>query len=301
MNIRYVQRKDIDTQKWDHCVKNASCTLPYALSEFLDCTCSKQWAALVADNYQAVMPLPYKSKLGISYVFQPFLSQQLGIYAQESLSEHQVERFIQAIPHSFSYIDTFLNYTNPKQHRSTRCNLILSLNAPYNELQSHYSNNAKRNIQKAVKCNLSIEWDVDVNIALAFANMHIDTKPTMYPSECKDILLQFMNTASISKYMQWARVMQNNVCMAQYLLITYRDRIITLFVCISDEAKVNAAAFLMIDAIIQKYANTDTYLDFEGSEIPGVKRFYMQFNPNEQSYSHMKLNKLPLLLKWLKK
>jgi len=42
-------------------------------------------------------------------------------------------------------------------------------------------------------------------------------------------------------------------------------------------------------------------LDFEGSDIPSLAFFYSSFGAVEERYSAIKLNRLPGLVKWLKK
>jgi hypothetical protein len=38
------------------------------------------WEALVADDYEYVMPLRYKTKYAIPYLVQPILTQQLAFF-----------------------------------------------------------------------------------------------------------------------------------------------------------------------------------------------------------------------------
>jgi len=59
--------------------------------------------------------------------------------------------------------------------------------------------------------------------------------------------------------------------------------------------------FLMFNELISEYAGTDKVLDFEGSEIPGVARFFKGFGAVKQHYYHLHINKLPLPIRWLKK
>ena len=44
----------------------------------------RTWDALVEDDYVSVMPLPYRKKMGVTYIFPPTMTQQLGVFSHEN-------------------------------------------------------------------------------------------------------------------------------------------------------------------------------------------------------------------------
>src|SRR5277367_495617 len=56
--IKYLVRSEIDTEKWDRCILNASNGLIYARSFYLD-SMAENWSALVEGDFQNVMPLTW--------------------------------------------------------------------------------------------------------------------------------------------------------------------------------------------------------------------------------------------------
>ena len=70
MEIKYLKHNQIDKQKWDSAIENARNGLVYVLSWFLDIV-SPDWDALVYGDYEVVMPLTYRNKLGVKYLYQP--------------------------------------------------------------------------------------------------------------------------------------------------------------------------------------------------------------------------------------
>jgi hypothetical protein len=62
-----------------------------------------------------------------------------------------------------------------------------------------------------------------------------------------------------------------------------------------------SAMFLLIDTFIQKNAGSSMTFDFEGSNIPGVARFYAGFGAMPKTYFSIHQNRLPKLLHILKK
>ncbi len=99
MNIQYLTQQQIDKTKWDHCIADAPNGLIYGYSFYLD-HMAKHWDALMLNDYEAVMPLTWNKKYGIHYLYQPFLTAQLGVFGK-NITEEQVENFIQAIPSKF--------------------------------------------------------------------------------------------------------------------------------------------------------------------------------------------------------
>src|SRR5262245_12061858 len=101
--IRYLPHNEIDFPRWDDCIDCASNSLIYAYSYYLN-HMAKHWDALVMGNYNSVMPLTWNRKYGIYYLYQPFLTAQLGVFGR-SVNAAMLETFLQAIPSKFRYWD----------------------------------------------------------------------------------------------------------------------------------------------------------------------------------------------------
>ena len=72
--IRYIRRKEIDIAKYDACIETAINARIYAYSWYLDIV-ADNWDILVLNDYEAVMPLPWRSKYFIKYVYPPAWTQ----------------------------------------------------------------------------------------------------------------------------------------------------------------------------------------------------------------------------------
>ncbi len=157
-NIQYLASNQIDKQQWDRCMEKASNSLIYGFSYYLDAM-TDNWDALVLNNYEAVMPLPWRKKWGVYYLYQPAFVAQLGLFGN-NISSNLLLHFFQAIPKKFQYWDLSLNHQNlfaleqyPLHQRS---NFVLALNKPYEVLYGQYRENIKRNIKKAENYGCSI-------------------------------------------------------------------------------------------------------------------------------------------------
>src|SRR4051812_29985359 len=100
--IRYLEQKDIRKDLWDRCISDSANCLIYGYSNYLD-RMTTNWDGLVLGDYEAVMPLPWRKKFGISYLYQPFLTAQLGLFSTQPIDAILLEDFFNAIPAKFRY------------------------------------------------------------------------------------------------------------------------------------------------------------------------------------------------------
>ena len=59
--------------------------------------------------------------------------------------------------------------------------------------------------------------------------------------------------------------------------------------------------FKIVDAFIREHAGSELILDFEGSNIPTVARFFAGFGARPEIYQGVSFDRLPLFLKRLRK
>ena len=93
--LKHLLHSEIDKVKWNHCISKSDHALLYAEAEYLDAL-AVNWDALVLNDYESVMPLCWKSKWGINYLYQPPFVQQSGIFSTKPLSDIVVQQFINA-------------------------------------------------------------------------------------------------------------------------------------------------------------------------------------------------------------
>jgi len=80
VSIKYVPYQELNFSKWDRCIDTAYNREIYAYSWFLD-SVTNHWDALVENDYDKVMPLPVSSFMGKSFIYQPLMAPELGIFS----------------------------------------------------------------------------------------------------------------------------------------------------------------------------------------------------------------------------
>ena len=300
--IKYIKHSDIDSEKWAQCIENAENSRIYANIWHLDRT-AIVWDALVYGDYELVMPLPVRKKFGFSYVYQPLFCQQLGIFPEPNA--FIAAEFYKLLFDKFRYIDIHLNARNPSIQKKEeldflpRHNYLLDLQYNYKSLVRSYSTNTKRNIAKADKNNLQYISGIRLEDYLAFKNVNLNDKVSKKNIEKLKSIIAFGQYKGIGE-IYGVYSTENEMCAAVYFC-RWKNRVIYLNAATSDKGKKLGAMYFLVDNFIRANAERNLMLDFEGSMIPGVARFYSGFGATPETYFQLKFNRLPLPFKWLKR
>jgi hypothetical protein len=304
--IKYLTHEQIDKRVWDETIARSYNRLMYGYSWYLDEVCDR-WDALVQNDYEAVMPLPVRKKYGQPYVYHPFFAQQLGVFSTNYLSGFTVNKFVTAVPDKFRVVDVQLNTAcDPEDFLShstrERRNHVLNLSPAYHEITAAYNENTKRNIAKARKEKLTVEKITDIDAAIEFyvtnnGYRSPEVKPADY-ARFRRAMLEARQRSMLNILC----VKEANTVLAKGIFgIDGSNRAIYLMGTSSVEGKNKGAMQLLMDEFIQQHCGKIQLLDFEGSDIDGIARFYKGFGAVEQPYYHFYQNRLPFYLRWLKK
>jgi hypothetical protein len=301
-HIQYLPQEKIDKKKWDCCIDNASNSLIYAASFYLD-TMAKQWDALVLNDYETVMPLPCRKKWGIDYLFQPFLTPVLGVFGK-NLSEKLVDDFLEAIPSRFKLRDISLNHFNSVslkfQHRISRTNYVLALAGhSYDRLASSYSESIFRNIAKAQKTGCLLKTNIPVAEIIDVCKREWPKFTNPEKNSFENLLNNFPAFAPFA--CTYGVYHPGGKLLASCVFLTYNKRAYYWLVGNDPEAKDTGASPMLIDHFIQDHAGKDLILDFEGSDKESVAEFYRRFGAKPEPYTTIYNNRLPFPVSLLKK
>lgn len=284
---------EIDKNKWDECITASQFPIIYGYSWYLDAV-SPNWAALVieSDNkYDAVFPLTEKKKLGFRYLAQPFFCQQLGLFHRLH-KPTGIESFIKKIQNEYSHYDITLNETNPiTGNYKPRINLVLNLNNEYEFLKKGYSKNRKRDLNKTKKGDISFSESSEIS---DFINFFWKQKGNQIEDLTQDnykVINAIFNNAKESSCnkLLFGSNDKGELISASYFLII-NNRIIFLLGASNEEGKKKGVMTSMFDLIIKQYSGQNMTLDFEGSNIEGVAKFYKSLGGKEKKYISLKGN-----------
>ena len=307
-HIRYLTHDEIDKAKWDQSLPTGGNGAIYAQSWYLDMV-SPHWDALVSEDYSLLMPLTWRKKYGVKYLYQPPFTQQLGLYSSSGkITSSQVKEFIGAIPASFRYLDIFINSKNqlaqgsfPGLKIKPRLTHHLSMEQDYTRIRKDYSTNLSRNLKKASANEFKVIQDFRIDELISLFRKNRGQRISTMGSKEFNVLRQLAETAFRKKAAFLYGIQLQGKLVAGALFLSSGYEHVFLFSATGPEGKKNGAMSLVIDRFIQDHCTKPGVLDFEGSMDKNLSRFYKSFGADEIVYLHIQLNRLPGLVRWLKK
>lgn len=297
MKIFCLKNAEIDKQKWDSCIDNCSFGMIYARSFYLDIM-SPGWQALILNDYQFVMPLTCKKKFGISYLYQPAFTQQLGVFGVEIPGDDIIKAFLHRASVSFKFAEINLNYENNIDDFSKRkTNLILPLGKPFDEIKDRFRRDFVKNILKK-QLNYSADQEFTTAIEL-FKKVNSDKirlsnndysrfSQLCYEIKKRDGLLVRKASSHDGELLSTA------------ILFKDHRRIYYILSATNIQGRKKEANYFLLYHLIKEFAGHDLIFDFEGSDIQPIQFFFKKFGAIEQSYTFMRWNSLPFIPKKIK-
>lgn len=302
-SIRLIKRKDIDDKLWDQCISEAKNSLIYGYSWYLDIVCDGRWEALVQGDYQAVMPLPYNDKYVLyRQIYPPFYCQQLGPFFREKIN---LQEFLLPLQKRYKKIAYPLNYHFGGDHHlsevfeiSERKNYVLKVEGDY---FAKFSKTTRKNIRKHhgehtfTSDSVSIEEFIDAYES--FIKSKTDEIDTTEVQIFKRIIVESIKRGQGKIFFTYVN---GQLAAGQFVLLDNK-RIILLADFLKELGKNHKSGYCLKYHILQSFDDMGYTLDFEGSNIPSIEKYILQFGAKAQNYALLQQNLLPQPIRRIEK
>lgn len=300
MDLRLLDRSQINRTRWDQCVQSFPSELPYGLSWYLDAATNKQWKGIVDGDYEKVMPLPIKNFGVWKHIIQPPLSQQLGIFGHD-VSENDVREILQSIPSKYPVVLIPMNENIVATEvegwkRKTLPNYTLELSKSYKELRKSYTKSLKHRTNKfGAKLKVRPYHDVDqlqrnfheiIGKRIGLSQKHLERTNRILHAAIENDAGFMLEVSTIEG--QW---------IGQLFYLRTNDRLVQIKAIANDLGRSMCALHVGIDHVLKTHAERDLTYDFEGSKIPGVASFFRSFGAELRPYNqYVKKSVLQMIL-----
>lgn len=298
MQLQIIASHKIDELKWDQCLKSSTNALIYSSTDFLNTICDN-WDAIVVNDYDFIMPVPWRKKFGIKYCYHvPFL-QQAGVFGKD-INEKIVAGCFQLLQKITRYGDYAFNYKNKISVGKVCNNFTLSLASNYESTSLFYSDKLKADLTKAQSYSFDyIQAGADEAINL-YHQMYGQRFPHISEADYRR-LFDFCLIKEKENNLVVRKIKNAGTTVAINLLLKGKSRLYNLISCTTAEGRSLHAGHALHDSIIKEFSQTGWLLDFEGSDIPGVAHFYKSFGAINQPYTRIHFNSLPKILQLFKR
>ena len=298
-NLKYLSSSQINKQQWDALVSASNNSLVYNFSWYLDQF--SEWDAIILGEYDGAIALPRKKKMALSFLYQPSFIQKCQWFGQELTTETQVH-LSKLLKSKFSLLEINTDSTLGFNYVE-RVNLILPLKN-YSEIRANYSKTLRKNITKnhsKLEVVNSIEGVQDT------INLYKAAYGTLNAQLIDKDYINLINLVSErSENFFHLQVKHENELVAGLLFAVGKNRLHYILGAPTPQGRKLNALSVALDYLIYKHTENNMILDFEGSSIPPVKKFYESFGAqNEPFYTIKYGNSLLKALrsvynKWLK-
>lgn len=305
MSITHLTYQQIDKKKWDGCINQSRNRLIYAQSFYLDAM-AENWDALVLNDYEAVMPLTWKKKWGVRYLYQPAFMQQGGVFFTAEISDSILQDFIDKAFSLFKFAEITLNYLNGHRELkignvSMRNNFILSLQSPYEEIYEGFSAGTKKYIKRAATRGLNYQSSPHyLPILELYKELYGERLPNFVQTDYGNFSIVCKKLHEQNNLVIRTVTNRNGDLLAAVVMLIDCNRFYNIVPCVTEEGKKEDANYLLYNGFIREFGNSNYILDFEGSDKKGIADFYKKFATKNQPYPFVKINNLHPVLKLFK-
>ncbi len=298
--IYYLDVGEIDSQKWNDCVNASVYGIPqlcYVQFEYLNAICETQWGALIlfnADNstYKTVMPLPYRKKWGLlHYIYQPYFCQQLGVFGAST--DYDINDFISFIPKKFMrvHLNVHAGLGIPKKSQK-RTNYILR--APHVP-ENTFNKDALKNLKKLRQHEIEYVETTDYQVVLTIYDEAWGEQSGFEWFNDYDAFSKALDLISSDRI--YAVIVRDantkeELGGAIFLHSGEADSASHRLHYVCGGAVKRGREWGVVHGIIEhvclKFPHS--IIDFEGSNIPSVAKFYQKFGPIDEPYYSININ-----------
>ena len=296
--IRHLRHTDIDKTAWDTHLARCPQRHWYGLSATLDAACPG-WDALVDETTGARMPLPWNRKWGIAYVYQPFLLQHCGPYALAP-GPRDAQRFLEALPRSFRYVDICLNGEAELTTITAQRNVTVDLRSSMDLIRGRYSDNLRRNLRRTEEAAAGWDAELGVDELGAFLEASAQFRQWGIDARRSAVMRRVFALAKAQGTALVRGVRTGGTLVAGALFVNWGGRLIFLKGLANERGRAMRAMHYLLDRVIAEHAGQELTLDLAGGNDPDLARFYLGFGGEQSVYLRATLNRLPPIIRLLK-
>lgn len=291
MEIKYLQRSEIDKVKWNSCVHYANNGNIFGYIWFLD-QVAKDWDALVEGDYESVMPLVWRKGFWKSReLYQPDLMRELGIYSIHVLSPKRINHFLDAIPQEFRLVDVVFNEQNIVPENTSfsineRTNYQLWLDRSYEALADQYSKDLLQKLDQASEAELipssSLKPEKIADFYRKYAPAQAGKARNFHALQRIMYNVLHRGWGFASGVMDRSQKLQ-----AVNFFIYSHGKIMSLVPVVSPEGQESGALEMLTDLIIRTHAGRPVLFDFNTEE----EAFATSFGALPNTYMNIRKDK----------
>lgn len=284
--MKLLAHPEIDCAKWDALVAQSEKS-PCDYSWYLN-TVANTWYLYVDENYTKGTVVCTSKNIGIEHVVVPPTVKAHQCYGNWSVENF--EQFKLILQKHFSagvYQNTAAIGDTIRQGQVVR---KLSL-----------SSHAARNIKKALKNNIEIRSGIHIQPVFELICENLASKIENFQEKQQQILLASLHKLQEKQQLIILEMYSEGKLIGGLFFFNGKNVDIYLKGTANETGKKFGAMYFAMEKQISQTLTAGKIFDFDGSEVPGVKRFNDYFGTEESIYTQLNWDNSPFWFKSLRK
>lgn len=294
----------IDQQKWDALVLLAGGPL-YSTYHYLS-SCEGFWEALILEEnnqYICAMPIPYRVKAGMKFIYQSPLACYLTplITPDKSEARSFLNDFENHLSH-FRYAPKFFlkydsNLSSQDFQQIEHQGLSIDLRPSYSEISRHYSKHRMIRLKQTLKSNQQIICSTDIDTFFQLHETHTVPRIGSLSPDLRQRMHLLWKKLIDQQQAEIYFSQVNDQPIAATLIGKFGTTLYSLASTSTEEGRKQNGMTLLTDHVIKKYAASSfTTFDLGTRAIPAIDDFKISFGAKNYSILQLYRNQLPWYL-----
>ena len=242
------------------------------------------WCYLLDEQSNICLRIPNAKKWGLSAYLQPLFIRSLPVFSVDQ-SKELVYLLQQKM---LLHLNLNLSVTHQTE---TGIFQKLTWNGGISEIRNGYSENTRRNLKKAQGLELqAISYQNFQSFFVAQKGENLGK----LTSKAWQRLEKLVEAAQTQDAVFCVGAYSNGQLLAAALFFKWQDQLYFMKGTLNDAGKKVSALIFLMDAVLEKYAETHKAIDFIGSNQESIAAFYRKFGAKDYYYSVVK-GRIPLV------
>jgi len=292
MEANWINKKDIDRQKWDTLVHQTKDASIYSLSFYLDST-AKDWEAYIANDYSFAIPVGVVKKGGVKRVYPPLFQRYIEPIGDTSKIDWEVfersllKRYSKGNLHSKSAILPNVEST-------------MYIHQVVDQTQFKLKTQAKRMIKRFEQTDYTIrEENINTEELSKLIAKELSKKLPLYATKDVQYLFDVVNEAEKIGHVYKVGVYSGESLKGGLIGLKFNNTLLYLKGTAEEELQQEGAMYALMNHFINYGFSQDCTIDFGGSRVKGIQFFNQRFNGEDCEYYNYNWDHSPLWFKML--
>ncbi len=288
MQLKIIERKDVDIQKWDALVAQTGTTAIFSFSFYLDAV-AENWCVITNDAYSAGIALPYTVRARRKILYTPIFVSYL-----EAMGEMDEDLLRSLILKQFKTIE--IEFRTPVLGEPQEVFVTQLLNR-----EKKRKGQVNRMLNKAKRANLEVVSTKEWKNVFEIVSAELKGKFSGMTEVSLQRLKEAYEEAAKNNQLNVFEVQQQKECVGGVICIEANGQLFYSKGACAVDARDNGGMYAAIDAAISYANEQDLIFDFGGSRVDGVRRFNHAFGGEDIEYASYRIDRSPRWFRWVRR